>query len=88
VPGDIRGSLLGTNGQKGQSAEARLRIVPARSENLLTVGEVAERLGICRETIYRLTQRGELACARIGSAVRILPGDLAGYLVRRAEGRQ
>ncbi|NTX50282.1 helix-turn-helix domain-containing protein [Myxococcus sp. CA039A] len=47
--------------------------VPATSGSgrLLTVREVAERLGVCRATVYRLCVRVELPHVRISNAVRV-----------------
>ncbi|WP_342394546.1 helix-turn-helix domain-containing protein [Myxococcus fulvus] len=41
------------------------------SGRLLTVREAAERLGVCRATVYRLCERGELPHVRISNAVRV-----------------
>ncbi len=48
--------------------------------SLLTVREVATRLGVCTASVYRLCARGELAHHRIGSAIRVAPADLARLL--------
>jgi len=45
----------------------------------LSPRQAAERLGVHRETIYRLCARGELPHTRVGSAVRV---DLAAYVAR------
>jgi excisionase family DNA binding protein len=52
-------------------------------ERLLTVREVARRLGGCRATVYKLAASGALPHVRIGGAVRIPPGDLAALLANR-----
>jgi excisionase family DNA binding protein len=52
-------------------------------EKLLTVREVAARLGVCRATVYAMVERGELPAVRIGSVVRVHPADLVAYLARR-----
>ena len=40
---------------------------------LLTVAQVAERLGLCRATVYRLVAEGELPHIRVGNSIRLLP---------------
>jgi excisionase family DNA binding protein len=43
---------------------------------LLTVREVAERLRVCRATVYRMVAEGRLAAVRVSSgAIRVLPGN-------------
>ena len=59
-----------------------LRVVDGGAGRLLTPVEVAERLGVCRDTVYRLCDRGELAHVRISNAIRIAPADLATYVAR------
>ena len=53
--------------------EADVRVV--LPEKLLTVREVADRLGVCRATMYAMVERGELPAVRIGAAVRVDPAD-------------
>jgi excisionase family DNA binding protein len=55
---------------------------------VLSVGEVAAQLGVCRDTVYRLIQRGELPAARVGSLLRVRRPGLEAYLVRHRQGRQ
>jgi excisionase family DNA binding protein len=55
---------------------------------VLSVGEVAAQLGVCRDTVYRLIQRGELPAARVGSHLRVRRPGLEAYLVRHRQGRQ
>ncbi|WP_082207215.1 helix-turn-helix domain-containing protein [Corallococcus macrosporus] len=45
--------------------------VASGSGRLLTVREVAERLGVCRATVYRMCERGEVPHVRISNAMRI-----------------
>jgi excisionase family DNA binding protein len=45
----------------------------------------AERLDVCRATVYGMVERGELPAVRIGAMVRIDPGDLKALVPRRRE---
>ena len=51
-------------------------------EKLLTVREVAERLRVCRATVYAMVERGELPHIRVGVTVRVSPTDLAAFIAR------
>ncbi len=46
------------------------------SGRLLTVGEVAHLLGVCRATAYRLVEIGKLPHLRIVNSIRIRSEDL------------
>ena len=57
-------------------------------EVLLTAAQVAQRLRVCTETVYRLCKRGELPHLRILDTVRVRPADLAAFVsVRTRSGR-
>jgi excisionase family DNA binding protein len=47
---------------------------------MLTVREVAARLGVCTATVYKLCERGELAHVRVLNAIRVTPADLAAFI--------
>lgn len=64
------------------------RTIPGGRGWLLTVGQVAERLGVCKATIYGLCERGELPHVRTSKAIRVMPSDLEAFIVRqRTTGR-
>jgi excisionase family DNA binding protein len=52
-------------------------------EHLLTMREVADRLRVCRATVYKLCDAGELAHVRIANAIRVAPADLSQFIAGR-----
>lgn len=46
-------------------------------ERLLSVREVASRLGVCTSTVYKLCAEGRLAHVRISNAIRVRPEVLS-----------
>jgi excisionase family DNA binding protein len=74
------------NGPKRRGAQ--LNAVPDARPIVLSVSEVAAQLGVCRDTVYRLIQRGELPAARVGSLLRVRRPGLEAYLLRQRQGRQ
>lgn len=46
----------------------------------LTTAQVAERLGVCRLTVYRMIRSGVLPHTRVGSSIRIRARDVDAYL--------
>jgi len=62
------------------SAAVSYPVLTSVPEPLLTVREVAGRLGVCTATVYALCARGELAHVRISNAIRVAPADLAAFL--------
>jgi excisionase family DNA binding protein len=59
---------------------ADLRVLWGGRDRLLRVAEVAEHLGVCNATVYRLCERGELAHVWVVNSIRIRPADLAAFL--------
>jgi excisionase family DNA binding protein len=49
-------------------------------EEFLSVKEVAEKLGVVKDTVYRLIRAGELPSYQVGRAVRIRWADVEAYL--------
>jgi excisionase family DNA binding protein len=60
---------------------SRSRALRAVVDALLTVKDVAEQLGVCRDTVYRLIARQQLPAMRIGgSMIRVRAADLRAFL--------
>jgi excisionase family DNA binding protein len=55
----------------------------AEGERLLSVREVAGRLGVCTATVYRLVERRELGHVRVSNAIRVTLEDLVAYVQAR-----
>ncbi len=51
---------------------------------LLTIAEVAQRLRVCNQTVYKLCERGALVHVRIVDSIRVRPADLDGYIAEQA----
>ncbi len=49
---------------------------------MLSVAQVAKRLGVSSRTVTRLIVAGELTAHQIGSVYRVAAEDLAAYLAR------
>jgi len=50
---------------------------------LLPVKEVAQQLGVCNATVYRLVEAGELPHVRIVNSIRIRPDDLEAFIAAK-----
>ena len=75
-------SLVGT-----KQARPALRTLNGGADNLLSVRQVAARLGVSTATVYALAERGEIPHLRVSNAIRIAPGDLARFIaVKRRVG--
>jgi excisionase family DNA binding protein len=84
-PGAVQPSHPVRQGTKDFAATLLLRpaLLPSGAGEpgrLLSVREAAERLGVCRATVYRLSRRGELQHIRVSNAVRIAPSSLEAFI--------
>jgi len=52
------------------------------SAEVLTIPQVADRLKVSRNTVYRLISAGELPVVEVGSVSRINEDDLKAYIDR------
>jgi len=50
---------------------------------MLSMKDVAERLGVSQRTVTRMLERGELPSVKVGRSVRIRPEALQAYLARQ-----
>jgi len=62
---------------------ADLRVLWGGRDRLLRVAEVAEHLGVCNATVYRLCERGELPHVRVTNSIRVRPRDLEEFVAAR-----
>lgn len=61
---------------------------PTDSGRLLTINDVAFRLAISRNSVYRLVRSGALSPVRVGERLRFRARDLDAYLERNREAVQ
>jgi excisionase family DNA binding protein len=59
---------------------ADLAVIYGGRGRLLRVAEVAEQLGVCNATVYRLCESGELPHLRVVISIRVRPKDLEEYV--------
>jgi excisionase family DNA binding protein len=52
-------------------------------EQLLSVSDVAEHLGVSTATVYKLCKKGELPHVRIIDSIRVRQADLAAFVATR-----
>ena len=55
-------------------------------ERLLTVRQVAQRLGVCAATVYKLCALGRLRHVRVVNVIRVVPADLETFVVAGGRG--
>ena len=70
------------DGKRTTSGPSRLRSVTGGADRLLTVRQVAEKLGLCTRSVYEIVGRGEVAHVRITNAIRVAPADLEDFIRR------
>jgi len=58
------------------------RTIIGGADHLLSVREVAARLGASTATVYALCDRGQVPHVRVSNAIRIAPADLVDFIVR------
>jgi len=70
-------------------ASTTLSLTPLQggADRLLSVREVAARLGVHPSTVYALCSRGELPHLRVSNAIRIAPEGVQVYWRARGESR-
>ena len=66
---------------------ALLRALDGGAGRLLSIREVAARLGVSTAAVYGLCDRGELAYVRISNAYRVRPADLDQFIEQRRRRR-
>ena len=81
-----RGSARGFAGKVPEKGSG-LALIEGGRDHLLSVRQVAARLGLCTRTVYELCERGELPHVRISNAIRVVPADLAAFVAVRSLGR-
>jgi excisionase family DNA binding protein len=57
--------------------------LPVEDERLLSVREVAHRLGVTTATVYKLSASDELPVVRVLNVIRIAPSSLRAFLERK-----
>jgi len=62
-----------------------LRAVAESAPPLISPQDAANRLGVCRATVYNLCKRGLLPHVRIGSSVRLALADVIAALAQRRD---
>ena len=62
-----------------------LAVVGGADEALLSVRDVAARLGVCTATVYWLVAQGQLAHVRVLNAIRVAPRDLEAFVEARRQ---
>lgn len=77
----------GTATRSDNAHEADLVSYWGGRNRLPRVRDVAEQIGVCSATVYRLVESGDLPHIRIVNSIRIRPDDLRALLEREASER-
>jgi excisionase family DNA binding protein len=64
----------------GRSLTRKLVPLAGERERLLSVGEVADRLGVSTATVYKLCARGDLGHLRVLNSIRVRMADLVTFI--------
>ena len=67
-------------GRRDPSAMTHIDPVVDQPPRMLSVAELAERLGVHRNTIHREVRRGRLQSVKVGKLRRFRPQDVETYL--------
>jgi excisionase family DNA binding protein len=57
-----------------------VRAAPDVRDRLMTVRQIAGRLGVSTATVYALVERGELAHLRLANSIRVTERDLSAFV--------
>ena len=62
--------------QEARPAASQFKNYP----DVLTVQQIAELMGVCKNTVYKLIKENQLSCRRIGTAIRVRKKDVMSFL--------
>jgi excisionase family DNA binding protein len=72
--------------QGSARGRAPLRVIEGGGGRLLSVREIASRLGVSTATAYGLIDKGALRHARVSNAIRVAPADLEAFIAAQSRG--
>jgi excisionase family DNA binding protein len=64
----------------GRPLTRKLVPLAGERERLLSVGDVADRLGVSTATVYKLCSRGDLGHLRVLNSIRVRMADLVTFI--------
>ena len=64
----------------GRPLAPKLVALASERERLLSVGDVADRLGVSPATVYKLCSRGDLGHLRVLNSIRVRMADLVSFV--------